>query len=73
MKQQKVLYTGMSLSLGLTSGYIYDIEIIKEERIYMVHAIYNHTDDMECDIYCPYSNMKSVCYSWDLPIDIEVK
>lgn len=72
MKQQQVLYTGMSLSLGLISGYVYDIEITQEERIYMIHATYNHTENKECDIYCPYSNLKSVKYSWGLPNDMEV-
>ena len=71
MKQQKVVYTGLTLSLGLISGFVYDIEIIKTERSYIVQAIYNHTEDKECDIYCPYSSLKSVKYSWRLPAALE--
>jgi hypothetical protein len=72
MKQQKVVYTGLTLPLGLVSGFVYDIEIIKTERSYLVQAVYNHTENKKCDIYCPYSSLKSVKYSWGLPDDLEV-
>lgn len=67
IKTFPAIYTGTSLTIGLKQGHEYEISIKKDQQCYIVIASFDFTSNQECDIYCPFSNLKSIQQVWILP------